>query len=98
MFDPNTEKTAVADGSSVTTEVKQDLKLSGKYFSFLVKSRKNVSLKNEENYDSAERLRSSEDIDLPAGRNIGFFKNIKRILQVRKLTPCKSKQKVRIGY
>ena len=98
MLNSNSEEGEVADGSSVTSEGKQGSKfskLNGKYFSSPQKSRKDISLKNEESFESIEKIRSGDGKgDIPSGRSLGFFKNIKKRLQIRKLMPSKSKQKV----
>lgn len=98
MLNSNSAESEVADGSCETSEGKQSSKfskLNGKYFSFPLKSRKDVSLKNEENLESIEKIRSGDGRDeIPSGRSPGFFKNIKKRLQIRKLMPSKSKQKV----
>ncbi|XP_033211771.1 uncharacterized protein LOC117169476 [Belonocnema kinseyi] len=99
MLNSNSAESEVADGSCETSQGKQSSKfsrLNGKYFSFPSKSRKDVSLKNEENLESIEKIRSGDGRDeIPSGRSPGFFKNIKKRLQIRKLVPSRSKQKVK---
>lgn len=86
MLNSNSEETPISVGSSVNGNSKIS-KLTGKYFHFHLKNRKESSSKLEENCESIKNEPSS-------GRNSDFLKNLKKKLQFKKLMPSKSRQRV----
>lgn len=88
MLNSNSEETPISVGSSVNGNSKIS-KLTGKYFNFHLKNRKESSSKLEENCESIKNEPSS-------GRNSDFLKNLKKKLQFKKLMPSKSRQRIKV--
>lgn len=93
MLNSNSEETPLSVGSSVTGNTKIS-KITGKYFNFYLKNRKESSSKIEENCESTEKNRNERKAESPSERNSEFLKNLKKKLQFRKLMPTKSRQRV----